>query len=353
MDIASESVAEQSIEDVKEYYGKTLQTNDDLKTTACCTADALPSYLKEIVADLEDEIVIKYYGCGSPLPVSLEGCTVLDLGCGSGRDVYIASKLVGPDGYVIGIDMTDEQLEVANKYKESQTAKFGYESPNVDFRKGYIEDLKGAGIADNSIDVVISNCVLNLSPDKGKVFEEIFRVLKPGGELFFADVFSSRRIPEDLKFDPVIRGECLGGALYNEDFRRIMSEIGFADYRVLKSSPIEIEDDEIARKLGQISFTSETVRAFKLESLEDRCEDYGQVATYLGGIDESPNAFELDDHHLFEKGRPMLVCGNSAAMVEETRFGKYFRVDGDRSTHFGLFDCEPSPETSEGGGSCC
>jgi len=178
MDVSSEVLVGKSLDDIKEYYGKTLKSNDDLKTSACCTDDVLPGYIKSIIADLEDEIVAKYYGCGSPLPVSLEGSTVLDLGCGTGRDVYIASKLVGSDGFVIGIDMTDEQLEVANKYKESQTKKFGYESPNVDFRKGYIEDLKGAGIADNSIDVVISNCVLNLSPEKDKVFEEIFRVLK-------------------------------------------------------------------------------------------------------------------------------------------------------------------------------
>ncbi len=351
MDIAA---ADASIESVKEYYGKTLKTQDDLKTTACCTADALPNYIKNIVAEIEDEVVIKYYGCGSPLPVSLEGCTVLDLGSGTGRDVYVASKLVGPDGYVIGIDMTDEQLEVANRYKESQTRKFGFDTPNVEFRKGYIEDLKGAGIKDNSIDVVISNCVLNLSPEKSKVFEEIYRVLKPGGELFFADVFADRRIPEDLQYDPIIRGECLGGAMYGEDFRRTMSEIGFADFRILKSSPIDVEDEQIARKLGNIKFRSDTVRAFKLDSLEDRCEDFGQVATYLGTIEESPHSFELDDHHLFETGRPMLVCGNSAAMLEETRFGKHFRIDGKRDTHFGLFDCEPAPANSDTeGGSCC
>ena len=116
--------------------------------------------------------------------------------------------------------MTDEQLDTAQKYIDYQTKQSGYARPNVEFQKAYIEDLKEAGIKDNSVDVVISNCVINLSPDKQAVFSEIFRVLKPGGELYFSDIFTGRRLPEYLKDDPVLYGECLAGALYREDFRR-------------------------------------------------------------------------------------------------------------------------------------
>ena len=339
---------------VKEYYGKVLQSTKDLKTTACCTTEAVPEHLKPILSEIEDEVITRFYGCGSPLPESLEGKVVLDLGCGTGRDVYLASKLAGPDGYVIGVDMTDEQLDVAKRNLDKQMKRFGFDEPNVDFRKGYIEDLQTLGIEDNSIDVVISNCVINLSPDKKSVYSEIFRVLKPGGELYFSDVFADRRVPSELMDDPVLYGECLSGALYVEDFRRILRDLGCPDYRVVTGHDIDIEDPEIERKVGMINFRSLTIRAFKLDALEDICEDYGQVATYLGTIPEAPHRFILDDHHTFHTGKPMLVCGNSAAMVQDTRFGEHFRVDGDRSVHFGAFDCEPvNASDGESQGSCC
>ncbi|RMI04809.1 MAG: methyltransferase domain-containing protein, partial [Calditrichaeota bacterium] len=242
---------------------------------------------------------------------------------------------------------------------EVQTQRFGYGRPNVDFRHGYIEDLRAVGIEDNSVDVVISNCVINLSPDKPAVFSEIFRVLKPGGELYFSDVFAGRRVPEHLKDDPVLYGECLAGALYIEDFRRILREIGCLDYRVVSSRPLSLGDPEVEAKIGMVDFYSMTIRAFKLDSLEDICEDYGQVAIYNGKLPDSPHKFELDDHHIFYTGKPMLVCGNTASMLQETRFSRYFTVLGDRSTHFGPFDCKPAAQLVSSstensvGGSCC
>ncbi len=343
---------------VKEYYGEELKSTRDLKTSACCTTDSLPAAHKAILSQIADEVLEKFYGCGSPIPVALEGKTVLDLGCGSGRDVYLVSKLVGENGRVIGVDMTEQQLAVAEKYREVQAQKFGFSKPNTEFRHGYIEDLRSVGIEDNSVDVVISNCVINLSPDKRAVFSEIFRVLKPGGELYFSDVFSGRRIPEELRNDPVLYGGCLSGALYIEDFRRLLRQLGVLDYRVVKQAPIALEDPAIEAKAGMIDFYSMTIRAFKLDTLEDICEDYGQVAIYNGGIPDAPHRFVLDDHHVFITGKPMLVCGNTASMLQETRFAPYFTMIGDRSTHFGPFDCKPagSPVQSLSenvGGSCC
>lgn len=344
-----------TLDTVRDYYGNVLRHRKDLKTDACCSLDALPTHLRSVLAEIDDEILDRFYGCGSPIPPALGGCTVLDLGCGTGRDVFIASRLVGPDGFVIGVDMTEEQLDVAQRHRVSQTARFGYDTPNVDFRHGYIENLRAAGFADDSVDVVISNCVINLSPDKRAVFEEIFRVLKPGGELYFSDVFADRRLPAHLTAHPVLYGECLGGALYVEDFRRMLRDLGCLDYRVVTNRRIDVNDAGLEALVGAFNFHSMTVRAFKLpDSLEDICEDYGQVAYYRGTLPEAPHAFVLDDHHVFETGRPVLVCGNTAAMLSETRYGKHFRVVGDRSVHYGAFDCSPAPATAEpAAGSCC
>lgn len=334
-----------TLKQIKDYYGRVLHTSQDLRTSACCPADALPAYLRPIAARLHPEVTEKFYGCGSPVPSGVDGCTVLDLGCGSGRDCYLFSKLVGPGGRVIGVDMTEAQLAVAERHRHFHAEAFGLAESNVEFRTGYMEDLAALGITDASIDLVVSNCVLNLSPDKAQVFAEIMRVLKPGGELYFSDVYANRRVPAALRQDAVLRGECLGGALYAEDFRRLMAAAGCADPRTVTHSAIQLTDSDIQRTAGMINFSSRTVRAFKL-GLEDRCEDYGQIARYRGSLDDQPHAFCLDDHHVFPAGKPMPVCGNTAAMLADTRYGRHFEVIGDRSVHYGLFDCGPAAETA-------
>ncbi len=324
---------------VQEYYGDVLKGTGDLKTGACCCTDSLPPEYKEIAKDIHPEVLERFYGCGSPVPPALEGCTVLDLGCGTGRDVYLASRLAGPEGLVIGVDMTDAQLSVARRHEQYHMQRFGYSQSNVSFRQGTIEDLTAVGVEAQSVDVIISNCVINLSPDKRRVFAEALRVLKPGGEMYFADIFADRRVPATLGEDPVLRGECLGGAMYVEDFRRLLFSLGVPDYRVSSSSAVSLRDPEIEARVGMVSFLSMTIRIFKLPGLEDRCEDYGQVAYYLGTIPGHPHSYRFDDDHTFHTGRPLLVCGNTAAMLTETRFGRHFRVEGDRSIHHGLFDC--------------
>ncbi len=292
------------------------------------------------------EILARSYGCGSPIPDCLEGCTVLDLGCGAGRDAFLLSRLVGPEGKVIGVDMTEAQLAVARSHVDVQMQAFGYRKANVEFRQGYMENLAALGLADNSVDVVISNCVINLSPDKRSVFAEIFRVLKPGGELCFSDIFAGRRVPEHFKEDPILHGECLAGALYLEDFRRLLREVGCPDCRVMQKRRVQLDNPAVEEKIGMIDFFSMTIRAFKIACLEDICEDFGQSATYLGTIPRHPHVWQLDDHHRLVTGKPMLVCGNTAAMLEETRFGRYFRISVNRTVHFGPFDCISSTPDS-------
>jgi SAM-dependent methyltransferase len=262
----------------------------------------------------------------------------------------LLSQLVGTTGRVIGVDMTTEQLEVATRYRAWHSEQLGYD--NIEFLHGHIENLAAIGIADNSIDVVVSNCVINLSPEKPRVLAEILRVLKVGGELYFSDVFADRRIPTALRQDPVLLGECLGGALYWEDFRRIMEALGCPDVRIVTHSPISLNDAEVAAKIGMVKFYSATIRAFKMP-LEDRCEDYGQVACYLGTLPEHPHAFDLDNHHHFETGRPLLVCGNTADMLLASRYAEHFQVLGDKSKHFGLFDCAPVLQNEAASGACC
>lgn len=323
------------LDEVKDYYGKVLGNQHDLQTNACCTDEDLSAALKHALSQVHDEVMIKYYGCGLVAPEALEGLTILDLGCGAGRDCYVLSQFVGAKGKVIGVDMTDEQLAVARKHQDYHAQKFGF--ANVEFHQGYIERLDELGLEANSIDIIISNCVINLSPDKAAVFEQAYKLLKPGGEMYFADVYGDRRIPADLAADPVLYGECLSGALYWHDFLDVAKQAGFSDSRLVKSRPLTIENPEIESRIGHIQFCSATYRLFKLPELESACEDYGQAVIYQGGIKEHEQVFNLDAAHKIEAGKVFPVCGNSLLMLKATRFSHHFSVLGEGETHYGLF----------------
>ncbi|MDQ7008017.1 MAG: methyltransferase domain-containing protein [Acidobacteriota bacterium] len=347
--------SQRDIDSVRHYYSKVLASSADLKTHACCCAEAPPPHLASILSRIDPAIVSRFYGCGSPIPDAIEGCTILDLGCGTGRDAFVCAALAGDTGRVIGLDMTEEQLDIGRTRADQQCRRLGLTRTTVDFRQGYLEDLPGAGIEPRSVDVAISNCVINLSPDKPRVFEGVFRALKEGGEVLFSDVFADRRLDPVLRDDPELLGECLAGAMYIEDFRRLLLDLGIRDYRVVSRSPLQIGDPKIEERIGMAHFSSVTVRAFNLPDLEDRCEDYGQVAWYLGTLPHHPHRYRLDDHHLFETGRPLPVCSNTAAMLSQTRLAPHFRIEGNTGTHFGLFDCAP-PTEGEGAatpGGCC
>ncbi|MGI6216950.1 MAG: arsenosugar biosynthesis radical SAM (seleno)protein ArsS [Coriobacteriales bacterium] len=346
----SEGNRESIHELVRQYY-ESLNSSDDLQTNACCcSTQAPPSYVLDVMRLLPDEVVEKFYGCGSPIPPALDGCTVLDLGCGTGRDVYVVSKLVGPAGKVIGVDMTPAQLEVARKYVDTQTEAYGYDAPNVEFRQGYIEDLKSLGIEDESIDLVISNCVINLSPFKDQVFSEIWRVLKPGGELYFSDVFCDRRLPQKLREDPVLRGECLGGAMYISDFKTTMARHGWTSYLETAVEDIEISNLELETRVGFCEFTSRTIRAIKAVGLEPFEENCGQQATLKGGMPQMPRYFDLDSNIRLIKGRPHAISSNMAKMISQSRYGKYIDVTPE-GTHMGEFklpDAQDAIDFSKG-----
>lgn len=335
---------------VKDYYGKVLQSSSDLKTNACC-AVAPPSWIRGLLENIHPDVAARFYGCGFPIPEALHGRTVVDLGCGSGRDVYLLAQRVGQTGRVVGVDMTEDQLDVARSTAEWHRERFGYAESNVAFHRGYIEDLSALPLEPESVDVFVSNCVVNLSPRKDLVLAEAHRLLREGGEFYLSDVVVDRRLPEALSRDPLLYSECLGGAWYRHDFEDLARRHGFLDPRVTSVAPITINNRELEARVGSARFFSVTYRLFKLPRLDARCEDYGQLATYRGGIPQHEVLFALDDHHLFEAQRPERVCGNTAAMLEDTRFREHFDVTGDRSTHFGLFDCSATLASQQYAGS--
>jgi arsenite methyltransferase len=344
--------------EVKEYYGEVLKTTADLKSSACCTADSVPDFAKRVLAKVHAEVLTRYYGCGLILPEALTDAHVLDLGCGAGRDCYVLSSLVGGKGRVVGVDMTAEQLAVAREHQDYHAAQFGYATSNVEFIDGEIENLQATGLADNSFDIIVSNCVINLALDKRAVLEQVFRLLKPGGEMYFADIYTDRRVPEELRTDPVLYGECLSGALYWNDFLNLARAAGFADPRLVTDKPVAVEDPELKQKTGDIGFYSATYRLFKMPQLEPTSEDYGQSVCYRGGIPNHPESFTLDKQNLFHKDRPESVCGNTSLMLAESRLAPYFEFSGAKLAHAGAFGAtsaglpfdETPPKASSG---CC
>eukprot|EP00056_Hartaetosiga_gracilis_P019024 m.12705 g.12705 ORF g.12705 m.12705 type:complete len:397 (+) comp7303_c0_seq1:147-1337(+) len=341
------------VDGVKEYYGKVLETSANLRTSACTTC-SIPPEIKTALKKVPKEVVEKYYGCGSPFPCALAGLTVLDLGSGSGRDCYVLSQLVGEQGHVIGVDMTQEQVAVARAHADQYcTEALGYSKCNMTYYQGYIEDLQGCGVKPDSVDVIISNCVVNLSPDKAAVMKGAYAVLKDGGEFYFSDVYCDRRMPTAVRKDPILFGECLGGALYEHDFVQLCKSVGFIDPREVSRSEIKVTDPELSALVGNTRFFSITYRLFKLPQLEPYCEDYGQVAIYKGTIEGNPFVYALDNGHTFEKGRPVLVCGNSTHMIQDTRLSFAFDIIGNKNVHYGAFDCSSTSSSKTTVSSSC
>src|SRR5438309_5576822 len=237
-------MSDESIKDlVKQKYGQAALRVTAIGSTSCCGASSTSScdpvtsnlYAQEQTAELPVEAVLASLGCGNPTALAqlTAGETVLDLGSGGGIDVLLSAKRVGPGGKAYGLDMTDEMLALARENKR----KSGIE--NVEFLKGEIEAIP---LPDNSVDVIISNCVINLSADKDRVFAEAFRVLKPGGRFAVSDVVVRGEVPAELRKSIELWIGCVAGALEEQEYRDKLAKAGFEAIGVEPTRVYRAED---------------------------------------------------------------------------------------------------------------
>jgi len=308
----------------------------------CCPIDYEPRFLEVIPA----EVIEKDYGCGDPSKYLHPGETVLDLGSGTGKTAFIASQVVGPTGKVIGVDMTDDMLEVARRNAPLVADRIGH--ANVEFRKGRIQDLaldlellerrlKESPITDaasylaademaanlrashplvasESIDVVVSNCVLNLveSRSKRQLFDEIFRVLKKGGRAVISDIVSDEAIPAHLQDDPYLWSGCISGAYTEEGFLQAFTDAGFHGIGILK------RDDAPWQTVEGIEFRSVTIQAWK--GNQGPCFERNHAVIYRG-----PFLKVLDDDgHAMERGKRHAVCDKTFQLYQRAPYREHF-----------------------------
>lgn len=252
--------------EVKEYYGKIAskvikESNENCGcTTSCCSSITNNSklYTKDFIDGLPNEAVNASLGCANPVVLAnpQNGEVVLDLGSGGGIDVFISSKYVGETGKVYGLDMTDEMFELANKNKEKMGAK------NVEFIKGYIEDIP---LKDEMVDVITSNCVINLCESKEKALSEAYRVLKKGGRLAIADIVALKDIPEDIKKSVEMWVGCIAGALPIKEYKEILEKVGFTKVEI---TPVNIYTKEIMEDIAKKKNLSELFNSMDVKIID-------------------------------------------------------------------------------------
>ncbi len=236
---------------VKKRYGEIAKSEQSCGCSSSCCGPSNRDIAKEIgysEKDLENlpESAILGLGCGNPVALAnlKKGETVLDLGSGGGIDVFLASKKVGQNGKVIGIDMTEEMLERA----KATTLKYSYK--NVEFKLGEIENLP---VENNSVDTIISNCVINLSSDKLKVFQEAFRVLKPDGKLMISDIVTTGKLPEDIRKSFDAWAGCIAGALEKAEYLETIKKAGFETIRIVSEKEYSVDiSKDLAGKIISI-----------------------------------------------------------------------------------------------------
>jgi ubiquinone/menaquinone biosynthesis C-methylase UbiE len=308
---------------VKDRYAKGANARQE---ALCCPVKYDTKYLEII----PDEVIERDYGCGDPSRWVKEGETVLDLGSGTGKICFIASQIVGAEGKVIGVDMTDDMLEVAYRNQPIVAERVGYD--NVEFRKGRIQDLgldlnaleerlqespvddansflaaeelaaelrvKKPLIESDSIDIVVSNCVLNLvcKENRRQMFEEIHRVLKRGGRAVISDIVCDEEVPQDLQDDPELWSGCISGAFLEDEFLQAFEDAGFYGVRILKL------DEEPWQTVKGIEFRSMTIEAYK--GKEGICLERNQAVIYKGPFKKVLD----DDGNAMERGKRYAVC---------------------------------------------
>lgn len=322
---------------VREYYGNELKTRGDCQSGINClkTGRSLPRHIQQAFDLVHPDVTLRYFGCGPVIPEALDGCAVLDLGSGSGRDCFAVSKLIGPSGHVIGVDMTEEQLSYARGFIDHHMQTFGYSESNVEFRFGYIENLSDVGITDDTFDLVISNCVICLCQTKADILEQVFNVLKLGGEMYFSDMYTDKQVSDLVKSDHVMWGEGLGGAMQWTELYSLAGRLGFSRPRVVTATLVNTS--KFDQFLDGAKFASVTYRLYKLPAdLRP-----ASMAVYTGGIEGFDDAFPLDHATVFTKDQGLLVDSELATILTSSRFSDYFRLEP------ALADSALRPETTD------
>lgn len=288
---------------VQAFYGKAAETP---QAALCCPV----SYDRDDVAHIPQDVIDRFYGCGGPMSLAgvRPGETVVDLGSGAGIDVFIAARKVGPAGRAIGIDMTDPMLGVAGRNKAQVAANLGYDV--VEFKKGYLEEVP---LEDASVDLVTSNCVINLSPDKPRVFAEMWRILKDHGRIVVSDIVADRPLPPGLKVNVHLWGECISGALPEDEFLAELEKAGFFALGILKK--------EFWKEVEGYNFFSVTVRGSKFQK-KAGCVFLGHRAVYLG-----PYVAVTDEEgHFFPRGQAIEVCTDTVAKLSHPPYQGSFAL---------------------------
>ena len=275
-----------------------------------------------------------------------EGETVVDLGSGAGIDCFIAAKKAGAKGSVIGVDMTDDMLKVANESKGQVSSNLGYDT--VEFRKGFLEEIP---VNDKSVDLITSNCVINLSPDKRKVFGEMIRVLKDHGRIVVSDIISSQKIPEGIRDNEQLLGECIAGALTEDQFLSYLEQVGFYVMEGPFDLPFRFRPPRTAGHraitVENIDFCSITVRAYKFEKTAG-CVFIGQHAVYNG-----PFKVIIDEEgHVFPRNQSIEVCTDTAQKLSEIPYKGMFTILEPDQDSQEVSCCSPSA-TNGNNTSCC
>ena len=387
---------------VSDRYARAVSTGEQM----CCPTSYDMGHLKTFVPE---EVLKISYGCGTPAGLNTvrAGETVLDIGSGGGIDCVEASRLVGPTGHVIGIDMTDTMLAIARKNAPIVAANLGYASSNIEFRKGMADAIP---VIDGTVDLIISNCVINLAPDKRKVFREMFRVAKPGGRFTISDIVADQPVPQYLVHDAEKWGDCLSGALTLTDYIAGIVGAGFLGIHLLKSSPWQVIDgihffsvtltgyklpavapvsdvryatlrgpfsrvvDELGttylrgipqpvtpdtmRLLSQAPLASHFVLSSSplwLDRADDRwtavypedapCHWQGHFAMFAGPFIEAAD----DDHHVYRRGEPLEICSKTLHVLETDSYTPHFAIINRAGQSVGGDAVICSPDT----GSCC
>ncbi len=301
----------------------------------CCPVNYNTEYLKVIPS----EVIERDYGCGDPSQYVREGDVVLDLGSGGGKICFIASQVVGKHGRVIGVDMTDDMLDLARRNAPTVAEKIGYS--NIEFKKGNIQDLRTdmglveeylnenpvgdaedlanlnayiqkigietPMIEDNSIDIIVSNCVLNLVSDqeKKRLFREMYRVLKVGGRIAISDIVSDETSPEHLKKDEKLWSGCISGAFQEHEFGELLEEVGFYGVTIDKL------DDDPWQVVEGIEYRSMTILAWK--DNEEGALDKNQAVIYKGPWKEVTD----EKGRKFPRGKRIAVSDKTFALMQE------------------------------------